>query len=333
MPKLTYVLSLHGGLAMGGLEIQANRTASEMRKLGWDVEFLSSETRDIGDLVHFFGTYDSYWDVAMRVRERGVPYVISPVFLPPTYGWKLGPRGLRKRVFDRTSHRNQRKTLDNSARILVLSQTEASALDRYYGDAKSPTVVVPNGIDDRFFTARPDEFRQHFGVEEPFVLCTGRIEPRKNQLALARAAHLSGVACLFLGSEQDSAYVAACSKEGGPYVRFLGEVDPGSDLLPSACSAATVFALVSFTEVLSLSALEAAAGGARLVLSNSWGAEEHFKEHAAYVSPKNIQEISDALTRAMALGRNESQVGFFEREYRWSSVAKKLEGVYREVLG
>lgn len=317
---------------MGGLEIQAHRSAGELRRIGWEVEFLSPETRDLGDLVHFFGTYDSYWDVVLRVRERCVPYVISPVFLPPTFGWKLGPRGLRKKIFDRTSHRNQRKTLENAARIIVLSQMEASALRRFYGEVGSNLQMVPNGVEERFFDADPEPFRQYTGVAGPFALCTGRVEKRKNQLALARAARQAGVSCLFIGSEQDAEYVAACKQAGGSNVRFLGEMASDSILLPSAYAACSVFALVSHTEVLSLSALEAACSGASLVLSDGWGAKEHFNEHAQYVSSNDVGGIAAALGLAIERGRSQDRAQQFATEYCWSAVASNLDRIYREVL-
>jgi len=85
-------------------------------------------------------------------------------------------------------------------------------------------------------------------------------------------------------------------------------------------------------EVLSLAALEAAACGAHVVLSNTWGGEEHFGSRATFVDPTPIA-LRRAIEAAMAIPRQTpEQAADFAARFTWDAVAASVADVYREVL-
>ncbi|MGC3967136.1 MAG: glycosyltransferase [Pirellulales bacterium] len=92
-----------------------------------------------------------------------------------------------------------RRRLYHSADLLLPnSQAEAEQLMRLFQVPPSRIRIVPNGVEEHFADADPQLFRTHIGWDN-FVLCPGRIEPRKNQLSLIRALHGSGIRLVFAG--------------------------------------------------------------------------------------------------------------------------------------
>lgn len=328
---ITFVLSLHGGLIRGGLEIQAEKTKAALESKGHRVEILNPGSPRLGQIVHFFGTFDSYWEVAKQCEERKVPYVCSPVFLPPTTGAGLKARAIRKGIQDRTIHRGQKRLYQRAKRLFTLSKAEDDNLLTYFGSGLAKAVRVPNGVDERFSGGDPHPFREKYGVTEDFVLCTGRIEPRKNQLTLIKAVKEHPL--FLLGNNADPSYFDTCRNAAGPSVKFLDPIPNDDPLLASAYAAAKVFCLPSFSEVLSLSALEAGMAGCRIVLADTWGAEEHFQSYARYCNPKSEQDFGKAVTAAMQDDYNREDVKkHFSANYSWGRVADLLVEQYREVL-
>jgi glycosyltransferase involved in cell wall biosynthesis len=330
---VTFVLSLHGGLVGGGLENQAEATKAALEERGWDIEIHQPLNRSLGDLVHFFGTFDSYWDVARQCQVRGVPYVCSPVFLPPVQGAALSLRAIRKRLTDRTIYRGQRKLYQQAARLFTLSRIEQRNLRTYFGEHLAPFVPIPNGVSEQFASASPDAFRAAHPFGRPVVICTGRLAERKNQLSLIRAVAGVEVDLVLYGAMDDEGYVAQCRAEAGSNVHLLGALPPGDPMLSSAYAAAEVFCQPSRMEVLSLSALEAACGGARLVLSDAWGAEEFFGGDAVYCPPDDVARWREAIQSALARAhQRDDQRKRYASTYAWPSVAAQIDAQYRQVL-
>ena len=75
---------------------------------------------------------------------------------------------------------------------------EADQLVRYFGLPYERIHVVPNGAEVRFADADPGPFAELVGTVG-FVLCVGRIEPRKNQLGLLKAMRGTNVPIVILG--------------------------------------------------------------------------------------------------------------------------------------
>ena len=70
--------------------------------------------------------------------------------------------------------------------IVTQSRAETRLLEADAGMPLPHARVAHNGVDPWFFEGSAARGRSIVG-EEPFVLSVGRVEPRKNQLTLARA--------------------------------------------------------------------------------------------------------------------------------------------------
>src|SRR5690606_26961532 len=86
--------------------------------------------------------------------------------------------------------------------------------------------------------------------------------------------------------------------EAGPNVTFLARLPHDGQLLASCYAACRCLVLTSLFETPGLVALEAAAQGVPLVLTDRGCTREYFGHHACYVSPLDWAAIRQAVESA-----------------------------------
>jgi len=329
--RVTYVLRPDGNLIRGGAELLVDRTIEELRDLGVEVDVMTPLSRDVGDLVHFYGCYDSHWSTADYCLRRGIPYVCTPIFSSFSSESKERQRAFRHRL-TRRFPRLQHKLFRNAKAITTPTQREERRFCAYFG-LEPRFVRVVHGVDARFAEATPEAFRALLGHDDPFVLHCGAYSPTKNQLGLIRALKGTGVRLVCAGHVHDPAYREACAKEAGPEVTLMDPIPHDGGLLPSAYAAATVFAMPSYNEAFALAAMEAVVARCRLVLGNRWEADEIYGESATYVNPDDPAAIRNATVEALSKGKFDRSVsdGFLAR-YSWRSATEVLVDLYREIV-
>ena len=321
-----------GNLYRGGAELMIERTKAELEKLGARVDILTPHTRELGDLVHFFGCYDSHWSTAAIALGKKKPYVCSPIFSTGRSAGQTRLRGLRHRIARRFP-RVQRTLLRNASRVVVQTEREKDRTAAYYGLSCGRFEVIPHGVDERFAHGNPDLFRREFEIEEQFVLSTGAFIRGKNRLNLIRAMNGTGVRCVIAGNVVEQEYYDYCRAEADQNITLIGGIPYESDLLPSAYAAADAFSLPSYYETFCLSAMEAAVAGCSVVLGDRWEADEIYRSFARYVDPENVSAIRDATLKALADGKQDcAQAKHFLENYRWDRVTHKLLHIYEEAL-
>ena len=192
-------------------------------------------------------------------------------------------------------------------------------------------VVVEQGL--------PQLLRVRYGLDGPFVLWVGTLEPRKNLgrlvAAMSAAAPLSDVPLVLVGPDgwrTDVARTVAPLGERAVVVGSVSEVEKRAWY-----EAADVFCLPSLHEGFGLPVLEAMAHGVPVVTSAGTATEELAGEAGLTVDPTDTGAIAEALcavladetlaTRLADAGR----IGAASR--RWSDTADGLMEVYREVAG
>jgi O-antigen biosynthesis alpha-1,3-rhamnosyltransferase len=87
-----------------------------------------------------------------------------------------------------------RRAVRAAAHVLCDSQTTAGDLDRHFGVAREKMTVVPLAVDPRFSPGDRDQARagvkERWGLEGPFLLAVGTVEPRKGYDLLPKIACL-----------------------------------------------------------------------------------------------------------------------------------------------
>jgi len=317
-------------------------TEQHLRTLGNDVRaWRPWEDDDLaaGDVVHFFGSRPEFVAPLEALRRRGVATVVSTI---AWFDWRNtlrepGPAVKRFAACVRYAARaalpnlnSWRRLLYHSADLLLPnSQAEAEQLMRLFRVPAERIRVVPNGVDERFAAAQPEQFHRRFGTE-PFVLCPGRIEPRKNQLALVRALHGSGMRLVVLGDAVpgQERYAAACRRAADDDTLFLGRLRHDDPLLASAYAACRAVAIPSWFETPSLAALEASLTGTPLVLPRGGCAREYFGPYAEYVGPGNLAALRAAVERAVEKPRSPELADLIRNTFTWRHVALATQEAY-----
>jgi glycosyltransferase involved in cell wall biosynthesis len=330
--------------ASGGGEVQMAATGRALRDLGLDARcWRPWEERLAGvRLLHLFGSLPEHPAVVEAARRQRVPVVLSTIAWFSLAGYWAEPRPLVRRLaacaglavrclWPRV--RSWRRKLYQSVDLLLPnSHAEAEQLVRYFGVPMRRIHVVPNGADPRFRTADPEPFARQVGGPG-FVLCAGRIEPRKNQRALLRALHGSGLRVVLLGGAVPGyeGYLAECRRVADERVQFVGPLEHDDPRLASAYAACGCLALCSWYETPGLAALEAGMSGAPLVLPHGGCAREYFGPHAEYVRPTDLRGIRRAVTEALLRGRSAELAEKVAGSFSWAAAARATLEAYRRV--
>jgi glycosyltransferase involved in cell wall biosynthesis len=250
---------------------------------------------------------------------------------------RVWPRlGLRRFSFGR----NVRELLAAVSVILPNSRAEQEQIEIRFG-VQRPAVIVPNAADSTVFgpgvgAARSDSPQP--GVQSSAlhprggVLCVGRIEPRKNQLALIQALRGTGIPLTLVGrsGRYSSAYHRRCLRAAGANVCFVAQQPAGE--LRRYYHAAQVHACVSWYETPGLASLEAALCGCALVVTPGGCTREYFGDDAVYTPPDDPDAIRAAVQQALARGSSAALAARVAREYTWDAAAAATLKAYELAL-
>lgn len=325
-----HVVRFDAGLYRGGGEIQAERTAQALSELGVTVRPYESRQLEFGDLVHFFGHFEYYEDLAEHCRRLGVPYVVSPIFATPRTPQRLRVRAARQRALGQYQRRSLR-LLRGAKALITLTEQEEQKLIAYFGADLPKRVAIPNGVESRFAEGAAERFYASNAIQGPFAIHVGTINRSKNQLASIRACR--GVCPLvILGRVDDDEYAAVCRAEADHSVHFIGPLPHSDSGVADALAAAHVFLLPSLHEIFPLSALEATVAGCHLILSDRWG-QDVWGSDARFVDPEDSYAIRSAVEAVLEADRPPpSRAKAYLGRFSWQSVANQIVTVYRDVL-
>jgi hypothetical protein len=332
--KIALCAPLPLAFALRGLEQQLLLSAGALQRLGVEVELLDPwRPRFDADLLHCFGSEYQLAELVAHAGARGVPVVVSSVFAPrvPRGGyalWRLVDRALPLQ----TSFGLRRGILRAARAVIALTAAERDDLVRIFGVARERIHCVGNGVEERFRGAAPDAFVARHGAGGA-VLCPAALGRHKNQLALVEALRGSELSLVLLGAsdprERDYAARVRTAADGARVLQ-VEDCAHDSPLLPAAFAAAHVVALPSHVEVQPLSALQALASGANLVLSDLPGLRRAFGDFAWYCDPRSPASIRRAVHAAAGAPRGARGPAPFLRS--WDEVALDLRKVYEAVL-
>ncbi|HEY7062490.1 MAG TPA: glycosyltransferase family 1 protein [Chloroflexota bacterium] len=236
-----------------------------------------------------------------------------------------------------------------AAATMVIADSEATRQDvlSYYRAAPDKVRVVPLGVEPAFSPVPPDRVRAEVaarhGLDGPYLLFVGTLEPRKNLVGLLRAyAALLGrradtPALAIAGAagwEYDETYRFVAREGLGAHVRFLGRVPDAA--LPALYGAATALAYPSLYEGFGLPPLEALACGTAVVCSNRSSLPEVVSDAALVVDPTDVGALATALERLLddeALRRDLRARGLARaRQFTWERTAAETLRVFEEAV-
>ena len=191
--------------------------------------------------------------------------------------------------------------------------------------------------------ADTDQTRTRLGIEEPFILFVGTIEPRKNLITLLRAfaeviqntdLRPQLVIAGQKGWLMDDVSIYVNSESLSDRIVFTGYVsDHDLRALYSSCA---VCVYPSLYEGFGFPPLEAMSCGAPVIVSDIPVLQEVIGESAVRVPPLDVQKMAESLVEML---RDEGKRTYFSEaginraaRFTWEKTAQLTLDVYRDVL-
>lgn len=220
-----------------------------------------------------------------------------------------------------------------AAVVCVSAFTAAEAVDLLGLD---DPVVVPNGVEDRFFGAAPlgREALGELGVTGPYVLTAGGASERKNLASLAAAwprvhAARPGTSLVLAGPPHPRRTELFGSLPG---VRLVGRVPDG--LLPGLYAAASAVVVPSLVEGFGLPALEGMAAGVPVVAADRSSLPEVVGDGGLLVEPTSAA-LAEAVIDVLGGGPDVEAMArrghARARRFTWEASAEGHARVWRSV--
>lgn len=356
----------------GGDTIQLLKTKEQLEKLGVEVDISLEWTPNLDkyDLVHLSNVtriQETYLQM-QNAKSQNKPVVLSTIFWPMDEFEKTGQFGVRKYINKHLSIDNiervkalarfikdrrsrnaatknlikigysamQKYVVDNADYYLPNAELEMEELKKHFSLDSDRYIVVPNAVDislvDNAINEKiPDEFLKY----KDAVICVGRIETRKNQLALVEALMDSTYKLLIVGSVSNNQrkYFKKISRliDQNPNFYYLPYI--ANEDIYKLYRVCKVEALPSWLDTPGLVNLEAAAMGCNLAISTRGTTKEYFKEHASYCEPDDLASIRKAVDDAFNKSSRSELKELIRKEYTWEMAAKKTLECYNKVLG
>lgn len=291
--------------------------------------------RDRPDLIHVQYNAPLFCPVPIVVTVHDISFIEHPSYFPAGRAWQL--------------RLTTGSTLRRAARILTISEFSRQRLSRSFRIDPEEIVVAPLAAQHHF---RPmnrapaiHRLQERFGIDRPFLLTVGDLQPRKNQVGLIQAFHE-----LISAMPQFPHLLVLAGKETwfSPQLRneirrrglaervlvtgFVSEED-----LVDLYNAAELFVFPSFYEGFGLPVIEAMACGRAVVCSNSSSLPEVADAAAILVDPHSTGEIvramRDVLLDAELRERLERHSLQRAKFFSWRETARRTLEVYYAVAG
>lgn len=350
----TYVLFVDGRAPAGG-ELPPTAVLHPVALMRGSVAATNGAGRPVRDLVRLIR--------AVRSEELDAfvfpsVYTYFPVLRVPTLVGihdaiadelpKLTLPNRRSRVMWRVK---EGLAVRRATRLFTVSETSRAVLARRLGVAPAELAVVPEAPEPVFAERGAGEVRnelERYGIgPEPYFLFAGGLSPHKNvELLLEAYAQLcerrrDAPALVLVGDLDTEAYLSAAqsvrrkaaSLRLERRLRFPGFVpDPA---LACLYSGATGVVLPSLMEGFGLPAVEAAACGAPLILSDLPAYRETIGDAALYFPPNDREALVDLLERLWEDGELRRSLGECARRavsgLSWTETGRSLRDLVKEL--
>lgn len=226
---------------------------------------------------------------------------------------------------------------------LVLASSEATAAEcRAAGIDDDRLRVVPLGV-----TIRParraaiEAARRRHGIDRPYVLWNGTVEPRKNLAGLLRAAarwDLDGVDLVLVGPpgwrDAFPSELVGAIDQARTRVITTGFV-PRAEL-DALQAGASLLCLPSLAEGFGFPVLEAFAQGTPVVTSAGTSTAELVGDAGLTVDPTDAEAIAAAVHRVLTDGQLHARLAAAAparaAAYPWSRTVERTVAAYRELV-
>lgn len=240
-----------------------------------------------------------------------------------------------------------RRTGRQAARIFAISEYTKAEICELYSIGEDRVDVVYPGADSQFRPCDRAESREivnsKYGVDGPFILTLGVIQPRKN---LSRLLEGFDICRRSHGFEHKLVIAGKYGWMEENLTRRIEELGLTDDVvltgyvpyedLPYLYSAAGLFVYPSVYEGFGLPPLEAMACGTPVITGDRSSLPEVVGDAGAMVDPYKPEAFANAILEALAdepMRIKMSRKGLIQaQKFTWPRMARQVDALYRETL-
>lgn len=319
-------------LAFGGFEIQMLTLLDNLQQYSADdveVSKIDVWSRDSDyNIAHFWGLEPANLNNIIWAKNSGKKVVITVLL---SYYEKL-----ISLLYDKISKyigikKIQLEILKLVDAVVVVNDLQMTVAHNFFKVEKEKIFIIPNIIHEHFI-------KQTVSVtnEENYILCTGNICVRKNQVNLARACVKANVELVLIGKvlpgEEDYARELEFIVENSSKIEWIKGLPENSHDLVKMVKKCRVFALLSKSETQPISILEAISMNKQLLLSDRKYSYQSYFRNALKVDPDNVQNIEQGIKKIFEDSNNFRADLKFLEDFQGNCVAQKYIDVYRSIL-
>jgi len=270
----------------------------------------------------------------------GVKLVTTVHSLEPLRPWKEEQLG---RGYECSSWM-ERIGIENSERVIAVSQEMREDVLRFYNVAPEKVVVVHNGIDLAGYRRTADSSAlASYGIRQPYVLFVGRISRQKGIMHLldAAASIRAGVGIVLCAGSPDTEDVKeelAARVSSMDNVVWIDRMLPRDHVI-QLYSHASVFVCPSVYEPFGIINLEAMACEIPVVASRVGGIPEVVVdgETGLLVPPRDPAALAEAINLILGCAELSARFGKagrarVEKHFSWQAIAMQTKEVYASVV-
>ncbi len=278
------------------------------------------------DLIHAHFTWPSGY-IGVRLKEKYGKPVITTIH--ENGDWFDQEVGMNHPLIN---------TAWSGADALIrVNQKDVPVLKRYNEQVYS----IPNGFSPAFHPVDAAIAREQLGLpgDVKIVFSLGNLIQRKgfNYLidAMEQICNQRDDVLCFIGGagpERGSLQGQIDRLRLGEKVKLLGSVP--SDILPLWMNACDLFVLPSLSESFGVVQIEALACGKPVVSARNRGSEEVVisDEYGLLVDPADPEDLAEKILVALDREWDRDAILEYAQRYTWENIAKKIMGVYTQIL-
>lgn len=301
----------------GGDTNKITQYISHMGPKGVGCGYATKVTGDFSgyDIMHVFHLgHDFSYKFHLEAKRLGKPVVLSPIYFPS----QSNPLGYRKEM------------VKYASAILYLSEGEKDAVESDTGiDTSDKAYIVPNGINPVFGEPGPHLVHPNC-KEEDYVLCVGRLQPRKNQARLAQACRELDIPLMLIGDPYDKNEVDPVQGIASEWEGLWHFPAMDHEGLASAYRGAKVLACPSTHEIWPNVVAEGGLAGCNLVVSNK--SMSFTDVDGVFTCGTNKDSIRDAVEEAYTTQKNGKLKQYFS-QFTWDKTVDDIIDVYKKTIG
>lgn len=245
---------------------------------------------------------------------------------------------------DRLIYRSKFKSACARADVIIaISEQTKRDLVALYGIEKKKIRIIYQDCNPLFKIAVPPEIRQqvvsHYGIRQPYIVCVGTLEERKNQLRLAQAfSHLEDNQFQLVLIGKATSYAEQIKnfiEKNKLTSRILILENVPTAHLPALYQHAEVFAYISVYEGFGIPILEAIHSGTPVLAAKGSCLEEAGGPGGLYADAFNTDDIRLELQKLISdksLRNTLVQAGQkYVQRFAGEIIAGELDELYKEI--